>query len=68
MLIMTATRKFTNAGTNTYANLDISVIDELPPGRRGISTLVISNDKMSQIAERIRANCDKEHKHTGYVL
>ena len=57
MLIMTATPIPRTLAQTAYANLDISVIDELPPGRQEISTLVISNDKMSQIAERIRANC-----------
>lgn len=57
MLIMTATPIPRTLAQTAYANLDISVIDELPPGRQEISTLVISNNKMPQIAERIKANC-----------
>jgi ATP-dependent DNA helicase RecG len=59
MLIMTATPIPRTLAQTAYANLDISVIDELPPGRQEISTLVISNNKMPQIAERIKANCEK---------
>ncbi len=58
MLIMTATPIPRTLAQTAYANLDISVIDELPPGRQEISTLVISNNKMQQIAERIKANCE----------
>lgn len=59
MLIMTATPIPRTLAQTAYANLDISVIDELPPGRQEISTLVISNDKMPQIAQRIKANCQQ---------
>ncbi len=59
MLIMTATPIPRTLAQTAYANLDISVIDELPPGRQEISTLVISNSKMPQIAERIKANCQQ---------
>lgn len=59
MLIMTATPIPRTLAQTAYANLDISIIDELPPGRQEISTLVISNNKMPQIAERIKANCQQ---------
>jgi len=59
MLIMTATPIPRTLAQTAYANLDISIIDELPPGRQEISTLVISNNKMQAIAERIKANCQQ---------
>jgi len=64
MLIMTATPIPRTLAQTAYANLDISVIDELPPDRQEISTLVISNSKMPQIAERVKANC--EHGAQAY--
>ncbi len=57
MLIMTATPIPRTLAQTAYANLDVSIIDELPPGRQEISTLLASNNKMPQIAERIMANC-----------
>lgn len=57
MLIMTATPIPRTLAQTAYANLDVSVIDELPPGRQEITTLLVSNNKMPQIAERIMANC-----------
>lgn len=59
MLIMTATPIPRTLAQTAYANLDVSVIDELPPNRQEISTLVISNSKMQQIAMRIKANCEQ---------
>jgi len=56
-LIMTATPIPRTLAQTAYANLDVSVIDELPPGRQPVTTLVLSNEKMPLVAERIRAAC-----------
>ncbi len=53
-LIMTATPIPRTLAQIAYANLDLSVIDELPPGRKTINTVLLTNDKMPQLAERIR--------------
>jgi ATP-dependent DNA helicase RecG len=40
-----------------YADLDYSVIDELPPGRTPVHTVVISNTRRAEVVERVRAAC-----------
>jgi ATP-dependent DNA helicase RecG len=42
---------------SAYGDLDTSVIDELPPGRTPIQTLVIPNERRADIVARIEAQC-----------
>ena len=40
-----------------YADLDISSIDELPPGRKPVTTVALPDTRRRQVADRIRSNC-----------
>jgi ATP-dependent DNA helicase RecG len=42
-----------------YADLDVSVIDELPPGRRVAATRLVSDARRGEVLERIRAACSE---------
>jgi len=56
-LIMTATPIPRTLAMSAYADLDCSVIDQLPPGRTPVETAVISNLRRNHIIQRVRACC-----------
>ncbi len=56
-LIMSATPIPRTLAMTAYGDLDCSVIDELPPGRTPIKTIVMPQNKRSQLVERIKVNC-----------
>lgn len=56
-LIMTATPIPRSLAMTFYADLDLSAIDELPPGRQLITTTVISGQRRNEVIERIRHAC-----------
>ncbi|MGB1905774.1 MAG: ATP-dependent DNA helicase RecG [Spongiibacter sp.] len=56
-LIMTATPIPRTLAMTAYADLDTSVIDELPPGRSPVNTVVLANSRRDQVVERLRGVC-----------
>lgn len=56
-LIMTATPIPRTLAMSAYADLDTSLIDELPPGRQPIETLVIPDSRRDSVIERVRVAC-----------
>lgn len=56
-LIMTATPIPRTLAMSAYADLEYSVIDELPKGRQPVETVVISQKRREDIVERIRHAC-----------
>ncbi len=56
-LIMTATPIPRTLAMTAYADLDVSVIDELPPGRTPVKTVVLTESRRSEVVMRIRTAC-----------
>jgi ATP-dependent DNA helicase RecG len=56
-LIMTATPIPRTLAMTAYAGLETSVIDELPPGRKPVTTVVISNERRHEVISRVAGAC-----------
>ncbi|MCX7557333.1 ATP-dependent DNA helicase RecG [Xanthomonadaceae bacterium JHOS43] len=58
-LVMTATPIPRTLAMTAYADLDVSVIDELPPGRTPVQTVAINEHRRDEVIQRIRAACNE---------
>jgi ATP-dependent DNA helicase RecG len=56
-LVMTATPIPRTLAMAAYADLDTSVIDELPPGREPVSTIAIPETRREEVIARVRTAC-----------
>ena len=56
-LVMTATPIPRSLTMSAYADLDSSIIDELPPGRMPVQTIALSNERKDEVIEKIKQVC-----------
>lgn len=65
-LVMTATPIPRTLSMTAYADLDVSIIDELPPNRTPITTVAIPDSRRLEIIERVKRACE-ERKQVYWV-
>ncbi|AHG20205.1 ATP-dependent DNA helicase RecG [Chania multitudinisentens RB-25] len=66
-LIMTATPIPRTLAMTAYADLDTSVIDELPPGRTPVTTVAIPDTRRADIIQRVKNACLEESRQAYWV-
>lgn len=66
-LIMTATPIPRTLAMTAYADLDTSVIDELPPGRTPVKTVVLPDTRRPDVVERVRQAAIDSKRQTYWV-
>jgi ATP-dependent DNA helicase RecG len=66
VLVMTATPIPRTLALTLYGDLDVSVLDEMPPGRTPIVTRRVSDDKAEEVWKFVRKQV--EAKHQVYVV
>jgi ATP-dependent DNA helicase RecG len=65
-LIMTATPIPRSLAMTAYADLDYSIIDELPPGRTPVKTVALADERRNEVIQRVRNAC-AEGRQTYWV-
>ncbi len=56
-LVLTATPIPRTLAMTAYADLDVSLLDELPPGRTPVQTVALASARRAEVIERIRLAC-----------
>lgn len=59
VLVMTATPIPRSLSLAQYGDMDVSVLDEKPPGRTPVTTALVAAEKMDQVVDRLRAAVDE---------
>ncbi|GAA4359520.1 ATP-dependent DNA helicase RecG [Kangiella marina] len=66
-LMMTATPIPRTLSMTVYADMDVSIIDELPPGRTPVQTVALSDQRREQVIQRIATACQEEQRQVYWV-
>ena len=66
LLVMTATPIPRTLGLTLYGDLDVSVLDELPPGRKPVRTVLHSSARLPEVWRFVRSELDAGHQ--AYVI
>ena len=66
-LTMTATPIPRTLAMTAYADLNVSMIDELPPGRTPIKTVALVDSRRNEVIQRVYQSCKKEGRQVYWV-
>ncbi|AZG33929.1 MAG: ATP-dependent DNA helicase RecG [Shewanella psychromarinicola] len=66
-LIMTATPIPRTLAMTAYADLDTSIIDELPPGRTPVTTVAVADSRREHVIERVKQAALHDNRQTYWV-
>uniref|UniRef100_A0A3B0MMX4 ATP-dependent DNA helicase RecG n=2 Tax=Arsenophonus endosymbiont of Trialeurodes vaporariorum TaxID=235567 RepID=A0A3B0MMX4_9GAMM len=66
-LIMTATPIPRTLAMTAYADLDNSIIDEIPPGRTPVTTVAIPDTRRNEVIQRVKKACQIEKRQVYWV-
>ncbi|MEO0393758.1 MAG: ATP-dependent DNA helicase RecG, partial [Pseudomonadota bacterium] len=59
MLVMTATPIPRTLSMTAYGDMDVSILDEKPPGRQPVTTRAVTNDRLADVIERLKVATSK---------
>ncbi|HPE69930.1 MAG TPA: ATP-dependent DNA helicase RecG [Thermotogota bacterium] len=62
MLVMTATPIPRTLALSVYGDLDVAVLDEMPPGRQAVRTVMLGEKKRKELYDFIRKECNAQNQ------